>query len=102
MSICFLYYKNKRKSNPTFYLNLIIDNIASDSLIFIHSNGNESTSLVSDGNKKSCVTTKGSKILVQVDIKEMSIVTAIYLTLNGKLVYTCSFFLYQVLFKQNT
>lgn len=102
MTICFLYYKNTRKSNPPFFFNLIIDNIASDSLIFIHPNGNESTNLVSDGNKKTCVTTKGSKILVHVDIKEMSILTAIYLTLNGKLVYTCSSILYRVLFKQNT
>ncbi|CAG2246637.1 PLXNB [Mytilus edulis] len=71
------------KSDPTFYFDLIIDNIASNSLIAILPNGNESTGLVSDGNKKSCVTTQGSKIIVQVDIQEMSIVTAIHLTLNG-------------------
>lgn len=88
------------KSDPTFYFNLIIDNIASNSLIAILPNSNESPSLVSDGKIKSCVTTQGSKIMVQVDIQEMSIVTAIHLTLNGKLVD--SSFLHQVLFKENT
>lgn len=88
------------KSDPTFFFNLIIDNIAPNSLIAILPNSNESPSLVSDGNIKSCVTTQGSKLMVQVDIQEMSIVTAIHLTLNGKLLY--SSFLHQVLLKQNT
>ncbi|CAC5377409.1 PLXND [Mytilus coruscus] len=57
-------------------------NMASNSLILIHQNVDEQTSLVSDGNIKSCVTTQGSEILVQVDIKEISIVTAIYFNLN--------------------
>ncbi|CAC5387616.1 PLXNB [Mytilus coruscus] len=57
-------------------------NIAFNSLILLHSNVDEQTSLVSDGNNTSCITTQGSDIWVQVDIKEISIVTEIYLKLS--------------------
>ncbi|CAG2238871.1 unnamed protein product [Mytilus edulis] len=57
-------------------------NIAFNSSILLHSNVNKQTSLVSDGNMTSCVTTQGSDIWVQVDIKEISIVTDIYLKIR--------------------
>ncbi|VDI33932.1 Hypothetical predicted protein [Mytilus galloprovincialis] len=55
-------------------------NLASDSSILFNSNGNEHPSLATDGNIKSCVTTSGADVLVQVDLKEMCIVAEIYIT----------------------
>ncbi|CAG2200934.1 PLXNA [Mytilus edulis] len=61
----------------------IEDNLAYDSLILFNSTANEQASLANDGNLTSCVSTQGSEIRVQVDLKETSIVTEIYITLIG-------------------
>lgn len=66
-------------------MNLLIDNLAFDSSILFNSIGTENVSLAIDGNLSSCVTTRGSEIWVQLDLKEVTIVTEIYLTLTGTL-----------------
>ncbi|VDI25636.1 Hypothetical predicted protein, partial [Mytilus galloprovincialis] len=57
-------------------------NLAFDSSILFNSIGTENVSLAIDGNLSSCVTTRGSEIWVQLDLKEVTIVTEIYLTLT--------------------
>ncbi|XP_071159994.1 plexin A3-like [Mytilus edulis] len=56
-------------------------NIASNSSVLLHPNGDKQTSLVTDGNKTSCIKTQGSEIWVQVDIEEKSFVREIFLDL---------------------
>ncbi|XP_052080994.1 plexin-B2-like [Mytilus californianus] len=56
--------------------------IAFNCLVSSNQNDTELASLAIDGNKTSCVATQASAIWVQVDIKEISIVTDIYLTLS--------------------
>ncbi|XP_052080277.1 hepatocyte growth factor receptor-like isoform X2 [Mytilus californianus] len=56
-------------------------NLAFDSSILFNSTRNEQAILANDGNKTSCVPSHGSEMWVQVDLKEISVVTEIYLTL---------------------
>lgn len=67
-------------------IDLLTDNLAFDSSMLFNSNGNEHPSLATDGNITSCVTTSGAEVLVQVDLKEISIVAEIYITLIGKFI----------------
>ncbi|CAC5360073.1 PLXNA [Mytilus coruscus] len=57
-------------------------NLAFDSSMLFNSNGKEQASLTIDGNKSSCVTIRGFDIWAQVDLKEISIVTEIHLSLR--------------------
>lgn len=71
------------QSHTAFNIEFITDNLAYDSSIVLHSNGNEQASLSNDGNFSSCVTTGGSEIKVQVDLMEISSVEEIYMTIIG-------------------
>ncbi|XP_071159959.1 plexin-B2-like isoform X2 [Mytilus edulis] len=57
-------------------------NLAFNSSVIFSNNDTQLASLSIDGNNTSCVTRQASEILVQVDIKEISIVTDIYLNLS--------------------
>ncbi|CAG2221609.1 unnamed protein product [Mytilus edulis] len=74
-----------KQSHPALNMILLTDNLAFDSSILLNSNGTELASLVNDGNLTSCVATRGSEIWVQVDLKAVTIVTEIYITLTGML-----------------
>ncbi|CAG2203352.1 unnamed protein product [Mytilus edulis] len=57
-------------------------NLAFNSSVILNNNDTQLASLSIDGNNTSCVTIQASEIWVQVDIKEISIVTDIYLNLS--------------------
>lgn len=60
--------------------------MASDGVVWQIPSGHPPASLANDGNIKSCSKTKGSSVKFQVDIKEESIVTGLYIILGGMLV----------------
>ena len=60
--------------------------MAYDSSVLINPNSSYPGSLANDGNKISCSKTKGPIVTFQVDLKEESIVTGVYILFGGKLV----------------
>lgn len=74
-----------KQSHPALNMILLTDNLAFDSSILVNSNETELASLVNDGNLTSCVAIRGSEIWVQVDLKAVTIVTEMYITLIGML-----------------
>lgn len=73
------------KTNHEIYFNLfhITDNLASAGSVSQISNGSQTSNQVNDGNFSSCSSIEGSNTLIQIDIKEISIVTEIYFIIAG-------------------
>ncbi|XP_076075891.1 uncharacterized protein LOC143046657 [Mytilus galloprovincialis] len=72
----------KEKNRTGKYCNKY--DIASEGRVAQTPNGSEPASLANDGNLKSCSRTKGPTVTLQVDLKEESIVTGVYITFGER------------------
>lgn len=61
------------------------DNIASYSLVSQYPSGGQPANRAKDGNKTTCSKTQGTSVTFQVDLKEKSVVTGLYILLGGML-----------------
>lgn len=79
--------KFSAKVNNGLYVELfffITDNLASAGSVSQSSNSNQPFSQVNDGNFSSCSTIEGSNTWIQIDIKEISIVSELYFIIAGR------------------
>lgn len=72
------------KSNCNGHL-VIADNIAYDSLVWQDPSGSQTAEQAKDGDITTCSKTIGSSVKFQIDLKEKSIVTGLFIILGGML-----------------
>ncbi|CAG2229398.1 unnamed protein product [Mytilus edulis] len=77
-AVCTIGCKERR----TEHIVNSVDNIASDGLVSQYPSGGQSAYMANDGYKKTCSKTQGTIVTFQVDLKDKSIVTGLYILLG--------------------